>query len=242
MYKGRELARAAERLRLGGARLPRVPVPVGGRRRGGRHPGARGDHHLRAGLRRRRRARAAGGLEPRPARRHPRPARAGRTPCGRAARAGRARRRRHRLPDLHLGHHRPAQGRDEHPRQRDLQRPGLPRLDRAGGGRRLPGRGPPVSHNRAGGPHRGLRPDAHAAGARVPVRARRHAGPDRAAPLHVHGGRDHRVHGADERRRRPRGATFRRSHGSTRAARRSRRRSWSGSRSSPAHTSTTSTG
>ena len=49
---------------------------------------------------------------------------------GQAPAAGVARPGRRGLPDLHLGHHRSAQGRDDHAPQRGVQRPGLPGLDR----------------------------------------------------------------------------------------------------------------
>ena len=41
-----------------------------------------------------------------------------------------ARRRRHRVPDLHVGDDRAAEGRDDHAPQRRVQRPDLPGLDR----------------------------------------------------------------------------------------------------------------
>ena len=71
----------------------------------------------------------------------------------RAARPGRAPARRRRLPHLHVGHHRPAQGRDEHARQRrvQLRRPTATgcRLDAR---RRRARRRAAVPHHRA---HRG---------------------------------------------------------------------------------------
>ena len=78
---------------------------------------------------RRRRARAARGRRARAGCR--RPARADRALRGRAAGRRDARARRHRAAHLHVGHDRAAQGRDEHARQRRVQRAGLPRLDRA---------------------------------------------------------------------------------------------------------------
>ena len=156
--QGPRAGHAAQRLRLKGARLPRVALPLGGGRGGGGRPGARGDHHLRARLRRRRCARAAGRLAARSALRHARPARAGRAPRGRAARRGRARGRRHRVPHLHVGHHRPAQGRDEHPRATS---PSTPRSTATGSalgdGDVMPRRRAAVPHHRAGRPHRGVR-------------------------------------------------------------------------------------
>ena len=93
-------------------------------------PGGRHDVPARLrSTRRRRRDPAARRRRARPPRGHPRPARARPRARRRDARAGRPRPRRRRLPHLHLGHDRPAEGRDEHARQRRVQRAGLPRLD-----------------------------------------------------------------------------------------------------------------
>ena len=132
MNRERELALAADRLGRDGAGLPARPCTATSPRRWCRDTAvAHRAHDLRAGVpdprrradlrRRRARSRRDGtqdlveliGALPRA-----------------GAAAGRARPGRHRVPDLHLGHHRPAQGRDEHPPQRRVQRPGLPRLDR----------------------------------------------------------------------------------------------------------------
>src|SRR6266566_3810892 len=72
---------------------------------------------------------------------------------------------RHRVPHLHLGHHGPAEGRDEQPRQRGVQLPGLPPVVRARPGRRGPRRRAAVPH------HRADRRRYHVAPARRPARA-----------------------------------------------------------------------
>ena len=73
--------------------------------------------------------------------------------------------RRRRVPHLHVGHDRPAQGRDEHPPQRRLQRAGLPRLDPPRRGRQRLRRRAAVPHHRADRPRR--RRDARADAARA---------------------------------------------------------------------------
>jgi hypothetical protein len=59
---------------------------------------------------------------------HARPARARGRSRGRIARPGRVQRGRRRVPHLHLGYDRPAQGGDEHPRQCRVQLADLPGL------------------------------------------------------------------------------------------------------------------
>ena len=108
--------------------------------------------------------------------------------------------RRRRLPDLHVGHHRPAQGRHEHARQRRVQLAGLPRLMSARRRRRHPRRRPAVPHHRADrAPHRGLLDGdadrARSTGSTPTTRSTLH----RAPQGDVHRGRDHGLHRADER-------------------------------------------
>ena len=74
--------------------------------------------------------------------------------AGQAPPDPRPRARRRRLPDLHVGHDRAAQGRDEHARQRRLQLADLPRLGRRRRRRRDPRRRAALPHHGAHRPHR----------------------------------------------------------------------------------------
>ncbi len=73
--------------------------------------------------------RGAGIVGQEPSGRHRRPRRAGRRPRRRDARAPPAHGRRRRVPHVHVGHDRTAQGCDEHAPQRRVQLAGLSRLD-----------------------------------------------------------------------------------------------------------------
>ena len=106
---------------------------------------------------------------------------------------------RRRVPDLHLGDDRRAQGSDEHPRERHLHRAGLPGLDARRAGRRDLRHRAAVPHHRAHRAHRGEHARAGAADPGLPVRA---------------AGRPRRL------RRAPAGVHHRRHHGAQRAARR----------------------
>ena len=90
---------------------------------------------------------------------------------GAGAAAGRARAGRRRVPDLHVGHDRRAQGRDEHPPERRVHRAGLPGLGARRPGRRDLRHRPAVPHHRADRAHRGEHAGAGAAGPGLPVRA-----------------------------------------------------------------------
>ena len=149
---------------------------------------------------------------------------------------------RRRVPDLHLGHDRRAQGRDEHPPQRGVHRPGLPRLGRSGRDDVVLGIAPLFHITGLIGHIAVALLVAGAAGAGLPVRAagRRRRLPR--APADVHHRRDHRVHRAAERAGRHEGRASPRSPRSTRAARRSRRRAEKAFLAASGTTSTTSTG
>ena len=132
----------------------------------------------------------------RPPRGHPRPARARPRPRRRDARAGRSRPGRRRVPHVHLRHDRPAEGRDEHARQRRVQLAGLPRLDAPRRGRQRVRGGAALPHHRPHRARRRLDARADAARALLPLRAGRGARARRARAADVHDRRDHRVHRA----------------------------------------------
>ena len=81
-----------------------------------------------------------------------------------------AHRRRRRVPHVHVGHDGSAEGRDEHPPQRRVQLPGVPRLDVAHARRRRARRRAAVPHHRAHRPHHRGAARADAARARLPLR------------------------------------------------------------------------
>ena len=174
--QGARGAHAARGLRAGGARDPRGAVGRGGARGGRRYVGAH------------RRHRGADG-------------RARGRPRRTDAPGSRAGTRRHRLPDLHVGHHGASQGRDEHPRQRRLQLADVPRLGRRRRRRRDPRRRAALPHHGAHRARRAVAADGRAARARQPLRRRTGARADRAPPGHLHDRRHHGLHRAHGRGR-----------------------------------------